>query len=115
MHLHSNIKGVKFLGNNIVTAEIQIAVLGENNDSLSGYISSAVKALEKENIPFQVTPMGTAIQAESVDKILDACKTAHQAVLDMGVNRILTNITIDHRIKGCKGMDEKVQSVLSKL
>jgi uncharacterized protein (TIGR00106 family) len=103
------------LANNIVTAEIQIAVLGEHNDSLSGYISSAVKALEKMNIQYQVTPMGTAIQADSVDKILEACKTAHQAVLDMGVNRILTNITIDHRIKGSKEMNDKVQSVLSKL
>jgi len=45
------------LANNIVTAEIQIAVLGEGNDSLSGYISSAVKALEKKNVQYQVTPM----------------------------------------------------------
>lgn len=101
--------------NNMVTAEIQIAVLGENNDSLSGYISSAVKALEKMNIQYQVTPMGTAIQADSVDKILDACKTAHQTILDLGVKRVLTNITIDHRIKGSKEMDDKVRSVISKL
>jgi len=51
------INGGKILANNIVTAEIQIAVLGEGNDSLSGYISSAVKALEKKNVQYQVTPM----------------------------------------------------------
>ena len=76
------------MANNIVTAEIQIAVLGEHNDSLSGYISSAVKALEKMNIQYQVTPMGTAIQADSIDEILDACKTAHQAILDLSLIHI---------------------------
>jgi uncharacterized protein YqgV (UPF0045/DUF77 family) len=59
--------------------------------------------------------MGTAIQAGSLDEIFDACKAAHEAVLDMGVNRVLTNITIDHRLQGCKGLDEKVQSVNLKL
>lgn len=100
---------------NIVTAQLQIAVLGGGDDSLSRYISTAVKALDKKNVQYQVTPMGTAIQAGNIDQIFDACKAAHKAVMAMGVNRVLTNITIDHRLKGCKGLDEKVQSVKSKL
>ena len=59
--------------------------------------------------------MGTAIQAKSIDQIFEACKAAHEAVLDMGVNRVLTNITIDHRVQGCKGLDEKVEAVKLKL
>ncbi|MCL7413314.1 MAG: MTH1187 family thiamine-binding protein [ANME-2 cluster archaeon] len=100
---------------NIVTAQLQIAVLGECDDSLSRYISTAVKALDDKNVQYQVCPMGTAIQAESIGEILDACKAAHEAVLDMGVNRILTNIIIDHRVHGCKGLDAKVRSVTLKL
>lgn len=100
---------------NIVTAQLQIAVLGESDDSMSRYISAAIKALDDKNIQYQVCPMGTAIQAASIDGILDACKVAHAAVLDMGVNRVLTNITIDHRMHGGKGLDAKVQSVKLKL
>ena len=103
------------MAESIVTAELQIAVIGEGNDSLSSYISSAVKALDNKGVQYQVTPMGTAIQAENIDLVLDACKAAHDAVMDMGVNRVVINITIDHRLKGCKGLDEKVHSVVSKL
>lgn len=108
-------KGVSNLANKIITAELQIAVLGGENDSLSPYISSAVKSLDREGIMYQITPMGTAIQAGSLDEIFDACKHAHEAVMDMGVNRVLTHITVDHRLKGCKGLNEKVESVRSKL
>ncbi|MDF1557737.1 MAG: MTH1187 family thiamine-binding protein [ANME-2 cluster archaeon] len=100
---------------NIVTAQLQLVVLGGSDDSLSRYISTAVKALDERNVQYQVCPMGTAIQAQSIDEIFDACKAAHEAVLDMGVNRVLTNITIDHRLQGCKGLDEKVRSVKLKL
>lgn len=103
------------MADNIVTAELQISVVGGGDDSLSRYISSAVRALEKTDVKYQVTPMGTAIQAHSVDEIFEACKAAQKAVLDMGVNRVLTHITVDHRVKGCKDLDEKVQSVLTKL
>lgn len=89
-------------------------MLGEGNDSLSPYISSAVKALDRTGVKYQITPMGTAIQAGSLDEIFDACKQAHEAVMDMGVNRVLTHITVDHRLKG-KGLNEKVESVRSKL
>jgi len=51
----------------IVTAELQIAVIGGGNDSLSRYISSAVKALDNKGVQYQVTAMGTAIQAENID------------------------------------------------
>lgn len=103
------------MADNVVTAELQIAVLGGGDDSLSPYISSAIRALEKEGIQYRVTPMGTAMQAQSTEQIFNACQAAHKAVMDMGVNRVLTSITIDHRLKGCKGMDDKVRSVESKL
>ena len=103
------------MADSIVTAELQIAVVGGGNDSLSRYISSAVKALDKKGVQYQVTPMGTAIQAENIGQVLDACKAAHDAVMDMGVNRVVIHITIDHRLKGYKGLDEKVHSVVTKL
>ncbi|MCL7475059.1 MAG: MTH1187 family thiamine-binding protein [ANME-2 cluster archaeon] len=98
----------------IITAQLQLAVLGEG-DSLSRYISTAVKALDEHNVQYQICPMGTAIQAGSIDEIFDACKAAHKAVMDMGVNRVLTSITIDHRLQGCKGLNEKVRSVKLKM
>ena len=84
----------------IVTAELQIVALGQSDDSQSRYISSAVKALEEKGVHYQLTPMGTDIQANSIDEIFDAYKQAHQAIMDMGVNRVVTHMTIDHRLKG---------------
>jgi uncharacterized protein (TIGR00106 family) len=99
----------------IITAELEIVVLGTGNTSMSSHISEAVKALEKSGIKYQLTPMGTVIEVSSFDEALDAMRIAHDAVIRKGVKRVVTHLTIDDRRDAPKGMDEKIESVKSKI
>jgi len=99
----------------IITAELEIVALGTGNTSMSGHISEAVKAIEKTGVKFQLTPMGTVLEASSLDDIFRATRSAHEALVKKGVNRVVTHITIDDRRDRPKGMEEKIEAVRSKL
>ncbi|SNQ59562.1 MTH1187 family thiamine-binding protein [Candidatus Methanoperedens nitratireducens] len=99
----------------IITAELEIVVLGTGNTSMSSYISEAVKAIEKSGVKYQLTPMGTVMEVSSIDEAFNAMRAAHEAVIKKGVKRVVTHLTIDDRKDAPKGMDEKIESVKSKI
>lgn len=99
----------------IITAELEVVALGTGSTSMSRHVSEAVRAIKEMGLKYQVTPMGTAIEAESLDTILEAVKNAHEAVLRSGAARVVTHLTIDDRKDKPKGIEEKVKSVVSKL
>lgn len=99
----------------IITAQLEIVALGTGNTSMSTHISEAVKAIEKSGIKYQLTPMGTVLEAASLDDIFRAIRATHEALVKKGVNRVVTHLTIDDRRDKPKGMAEKIESVKSKL
>ncbi len=99
----------------IVTAQLEIVALGTGSTSMSSHISEAVKAIQKSGIKYQLTPMGTVLEAPSLEDIFRATRSAHDALVKKGVNRVVTHITIDDRRDAPKGMEEKVEAVRSKL
>ncbi|KCZ71657.1 uncharacterized protein, MTH1187 family [Candidatus Methanoperedens nitroreducens] len=99
----------------IITAELEIIPLGTGNTSMSPYISAAVKAIEKSGVKYQLTPMGTVMEVSSIDEALDVVKAAHEALINRGVKRVVTHITIDDRRDSPKRMEERIESVRSKL
>ena len=99
----------------IITAELEIVALGTGSTSMSSHISEAVKALEKSGIKYQLTPMGTVIEVSSIDEAFNAMRAAHEAVIKKGVKRVVMHITIDDRRDAPKGMEEKIESVISKI
>jgi len=63
---------------------------------VADYIADAVALLEKRGLPFEVTAMGTIIEAD-VDKILDVAWEMHEVTFGKDVLRVVTTITIDDR------------------
>ncbi len=99
----------------IITAQLEIVALGTGSTSMSTHISDAVKAIEKSGVKYQLTPMGTVLEAPSIDDIFRAARAAHEALIKKGINRVVTHITIDDRRDAPKGMAEKIEAVKSKL
>jgi uncharacterized protein (TIGR00106 family) len=99
----------------VITAELQVVALGTGNTSMSQHVSEAVSAIGKLGIKYTLTPMGTAIEAASMDEVFDAVKTVHEALVRNGVKRVVTHLTIDDRRDSPKNMEEKVESVSNKL
>ena len=99
----------------IITAELEIVALGTGSTSMSPYISEAVKAIENLGIKYQLTPMGTVIEVSSIDEAFNTAKAAHEAVMKKGAKRVVVHLTIDDRRDAPKDMDEKIESVESKI
>lgn len=99
----------------MITAELTIIPIGTGDTSLSEYIAAAIKAIEKKNIKYEISGMGTQIEAQTIEEILDAIKAAHEAVLGLDCRRVYTTIKIDDRKDAEKSLEEKIASVKSKL
>lgn len=82
--------------------------------SLSRYIAKVVKNIEKSGLEYQLTPMGTIVQGdwEDISKLVD---DSHKIILDMGIERIITNIKIDYRLDKKSSMEDKINSVKRKM
>lgn len=93
--------------------EISIVPLGTKTASVSKYIAKVLKVLKNEkNIKYQLTAMGTIIEASSLDKLLRVAKRMHKTVLNSDVNRIVTAIRIDERKNKSLTIEGKLKSVL---
>ncbi|ADL59143.1 MULTISPECIES: MTH1187 family thiamine-binding protein [Methanothermobacter] len=99
----------------MITAELTIIPLGTGSTSLSGYVAAAVSALEKMNVRYEISGMGTLVEAGDLDELLEAVKAAHEAVLEAGSERVYTTIKIDDRRDTDRGLSDKVESVKKKL
>lgn len=99
----------------MISAELTIIPIGTSGTSLSKYVAAAVAALDKSGIQYQLSGMGTLLEAETLDELFDAIKIAHEAVFKLGLHRVVTNVKIDDRRDRERTMDDKVRSVEEKL
>ena len=95
-----------------VIAEFSITPIGTEKTSLSPYVSCAIKAFENiEKLKFEVTSMGTILEAESLKTIFQAVEAAHQAILDKGAKRVLSTLRLDDRRDKIRTMQDKVDAL----
>ena len=59
--------------------------------------------------------MGTLLEAEDLDELMEAVKAAHEAVLQAGSDRVYTTLKIDDRRDADRGLRDKVESVKEKI
>jgi uncharacterized protein (TIGR00106 family) len=94
--------------------EISIIPVGAGV-SLSKYIAKAVQVLEGEpEIDYELTSMGTNVVGD-LDRLLGVARSMHQAVMDSGVQRVVTTIKIDDRKDKSVTLSSKLESVRKKL
>ncbi|MDP8906688.1 MAG: MTH1187 family thiamine-binding protein [Thermoproteota archaeon] len=108
------------MGDHKVVAEISIIPIGkihsDENDalqtSLSKEISLAFNAIkELKEVKVIMTAMGTEIEANNLQDVLKSVETAHKAMRDIGVKRIISTIRIDERLDKPETLEDRVNSV----
>ncbi len=83
-------------GEEMAIMEISIIPVGSGT-SLSKHVARAVQVMEGEpEIDYELTSMGTIVVGD-LDRLLSIARKMHQAVLDGGVQRLVTLIKIDDR------------------
>ena len=99
----------------MISAELTIIPIGTSGTSLSRYIAAAVGALEDAGVKYDITGMGTIIEADDAEKLFDSIKKAHEAVFKAGAQRVATSVKIDDRRDKEETLEDKVSSVKSLL
>jgi len=96
----------------MITADFGVLPVGEEGTDLGKYVSTAVQSIKDSGLKYQLTGMGTQIEAENLDELYEAIKTAQEAVFAIGVNRVYTVLKIDdRRDKKDRGLEDKIATV----
>ena len=75
-------------------------------------MAAAVAAIDKvKGLSYEITPMGTVLEAESLEPIFEAVKTAHETLTNKGILRVESTLIIDDRRDKPRTMKDKVNSV----
>jgi len=94
--------------------EICLIPIGTKETSVSKYVASASKVLEKAGIKHELNPMGTVIEADP-DKCFEIARKMQEEVFDRGSDRVYTVIKMDDRRDKESHMEQKIKSVKDKL
>ena len=82
----------------------------DKGESVSAYVSRIMKVFKEKGVDFQLTPMGTIFECESVEEATALINLAY-SVLEPDCNRVYTAIKMDIR-KGRGGrMKQKIASI----
>ena len=82
--------------------------------SVSKYVAVCHEIINKAGLKSQLHAYGTNIEGDW-DKVFEAVKQCHEKIHEMGAPRITTTIKAGTRIDRDQTMEEKVESVKSKL
>ncbi|MCX6664831.1 MAG: MTH1187 family thiamine-binding protein [Euryarchaeota archaeon] len=80
----------------MIIAQLTISPVGKGI-SLSSYVKKAIESIENEHITFQTHAMGTIIEAPDLETLFRVVTNAHNAVLNAGAKRVITELKIDDR------------------
>jgi len=82
---------------------------GREGSSVSKEVSKIIDAIDKSGVPYQLTPMGTIIEASSMKEALAIIELAYEQV--ESCDRIYSSLKFDIR-KNCENrLTTKIQSV----
>ncbi len=98
----------------MIHAEVSIYPIGTGATSISFYIAKSIQAIRDiPNLRHVITPMGTVLEAETIEAVNDAVRQMSEAVHSLGVDRLEIITKIDSRRDRNTGLDEKIDSVKS--
>lgn len=96
----------------LIQAEISIYPLATKTPSASFYIAKAIESIQSiENLRYEINPMGTILESDSMSVIYDAAQKMMETVHNLGISRVEVVIKIDSRRDKDTRMEEKLDSI----
>ncbi|WP_457564370.1 MTH1187 family thiamine-binding protein [Caminibacter sp.] len=86
----------------------------DKGESVSGYVSRIIKMFKESDINYQLTPMGTVFEVESMEEATKVINDAYKQ-LEPDCNRVYTTIKMDIRKNKSNRMKQKIESIKSKI
>lgn len=80
-------------------------------ESKSRYVAEVLKVIKDSGLPYQLTPMATIIEGESVEEVTALIPKMYAALEKMGVGRVYSVVKFDIRPARKNRLKQKVESV----
>jgi len=80
----------------MIIAQLSIAPVGKDT-SLSKYVRKSLEILRNEHIKFETNAMATVIEIDNLETLFDVVRKAHNAMIESGAKRVITELKIDDR------------------
>ncbi|MFW9990985.1 MAG: MTH1187 family thiamine-binding protein [Candidatus Odinarchaeota archaeon] len=80
--------------------------------SLSTYVKKAIDTVKQSGMKYQVTPMGTVLEGDSLQELLEVVMRAHESIFEAGAARVVTSVKIDERRDVERVMEDKIRKVV---
>lgn len=81
----------------MITCDFAILPVGCQTTECKDYVTAAVQVIKDSGLNYQLTGMGTQIEAENLEELYSAIARAQEAVFEVGVGRVYTVIKVDDR------------------
>ncbi len=81
----------------MITCDFAILPVGTETTECKDYVTAAVQAIKDSGLNYQLTGMGTQIEAENLEELYSAIAKAQEAVFNVGVGRVYSVIKVDDR------------------
>jgi uncharacterized protein (TIGR00106 family) len=95
-----------------VIADLSIIPIGHGETSVGCYVAEAINAVKKvKGLNYEVTPMGTVLEASNLETVFEAVKAAHEAIIAKGILRVASTLRIDDRRDKPRTMKDKVKAI----
>lgn len=85
-----------------------LSVAPVREGSMADSVADAIEALDVTGIEYELTPMGTIVEADDIDTVLEAVAAAHKAV---DGDRVSTFVKIDDKRTSRDSARSKVDRV----
>ena len=86
----------------------------DKGESVSEYVGRVIAMIRDSGLDYQLTPMGTIVEAPTLDEILDLVGKAF-ACLEPDCGRVYSSLKLDIRKKGGGRLQGKIRSVEDKI
>lgn len=81
----------------MITADFAILPVGTKDTECKEYVTIAVQSIKNSGLNYQLTGMGTQIEAKNLEELYSALAKAQEAIFETGIGRVYTVIKVDDR------------------
>ncbi len=86
----------------------------DKGESVSLYVSRIIKMFKESSVKYQLTPMGTVFETDTMSEALEIIDGAYQCLSD-DCNRIYSTVKFDIRKNKRNRMKQKIDSIEKKI
>ncbi|WP_428623859.1 MTH1187 family thiamine-binding protein [Sedimenticola sp.] len=87
----------------------------DKGESVSAYVSQVIRMIRNSGIDYQLTPMGTIVETDTLPQALSLVEAAYRILDQAGCDRVYSSLKLDIRKGKGDRMRGKVESVREKI